>query len=142
VILKYLNGVFFRFDLKMRDLTDNSKHLQFCEEENQKLSFLFWLKVCFGIVGGISHYFIQRTLFYIGSFNVHYLLRGLFINAVIFAYISIIHFLIVGILILLKKKFPNLVPNNVSVWRFSLKFSFIFIIIFIVSASIAFYMDF
>ena len=126
----------------MKDLTNNNNHLQFCEEENKQLYFLFWLKVCFGIVGGISHYFIQRILFYIGSFNVHYLLRGLFINTVIFAYISFIHLLIVVILILLKKKFPSLVPNNVSVWRFSLKFSFIFIIIFIVSASIAFYIGF
>lgn len=126
----------------MKDLTNTNNHLQICEEENKQLYFLFWLKVCFGIFGGISHFFIQRILFYIGSFNVHYLLRGLFINMVIFAYISFIHFLIVFTLILLKRKFPNLVPNNVSVWRFSLKFSLLFIIIFIVSASIAFYIGF
>ncbi len=126
----------------MTDTTNNRGYLHFCEEENKELHFLFWIKVCFGIIGGISHYFIQRILFIIGSFEVHYLLRGLFINMVIFAYISFIHFLMVIILILLKKKFPNLIPNNVSVWRFSLKFSFIFIIIFIVSASIAFYVGF
>ncbi|MFX0023976.1 MAG: hypothetical protein ACFE9S_16740 [Candidatus Hermodarchaeota archaeon] len=123
----------------MKDLTNYNKSLQFCEKENQQLRFLFWLKVCFGIVGGITHYYIQRILFLIGSFDVHYLLRGLFINTVIFAYISFIHFLIVSVLSLLKKKFPNLIPNNMSVWRYSLKFSFTFIIIFIVSASLAFY---
>lgn len=126
----------------MKDLTHNNKHLQICEEENKQLYFLFWLKIGFGIVGGISHYFIQRILFHIGSFNVHYLLRGLFINMVIFAYISFIHILMVLMLILLKKRFPNLVPNNVNVWRFSLKFSLIFIIIFIVSASIVFYLGY
>ena len=122
--------------------TWNDKDTKLLIDKNLPTIFLFWLKVFFGITGGITHYFIQRILFYIGSFNVHYLLRGLFINAVIFSYISFIHVLITLIILCLRKKFPKLVPDKENVWRFTLRFSFIFIVIFIISASITFYIGF
>ncbi|MFX0003118.1 MAG: hypothetical protein ACFE9C_00180 [Candidatus Hodarchaeota archaeon] len=122
--------------------TKNNKDTKLLIDKNLPTIFLFWLKIFFGIIGGITHYFIQRILFYIGSFNVHYLLRGLFINTVIFAYISFIHVLMTLIILFLRKKFPTLVPDKENVWRFTLRFSFVFIVIFIISASITFYIGF
>ncbi len=123
----------------MKDILHKNKDIR---DKDLPSIFLFWLKIFFGIVGGITHYFIQRILFHIGSFNVHYILRGLFINSIIFAYFSFIQFLIILILLFLKKKFQKLVPNNENLWRFSLRFSFIFIVVFFISASITFYIGF
>lgn len=123
----------------MKDILHKNKDIR---DKDLPSIFLFWLKIFFGIVGGITHYFIQRILFHIGSFNVHYILRGLFINSIIFAYFSFIQFLIILILLFFKKKFQKLVPNNENLWRFSLRFSFIFIVVFFISASITFYIGF
>jgi len=126
----------------MKDILHKNKDMRAFTNKDLPLIFLFWLKIFFGIVGGITHYFIQRILFHIGSFNVHYILRGLFINSIIFAYFSFIQFLIILILLFLKKKIQKLVPNNENLWRFSLRFSFIFIVVFFISASITFYIGF
>lgn len=123
----------------MKDILHKNKDIR---DKDLPSIFLFWLKIFFGIVGGITHYFIQRILFHIGSFNVHYILRGLFINSIIFAYFSFIQFLIILILLFFKKKFQKLVPNNENLWRFSLRFSFMFIVVFFISASITFYIGF
>ncbi|MFX0039868.1 MAG: hypothetical protein ACFFCY_01200 [Promethearchaeota archaeon] len=126
----------------MNEIRNKNKNIRIYKYENHPLILLFWLKIFFGIVGGTTHYFIQRILFFSGSFNVHYLLRGLFINGVIFAYISFIHFLIVFTLIVLRRKFQKLIPRDENVWRFSVRFSFIFIVVFMISASLTFYIGF
>lgn len=126
----------------MKDILNKNKDMRAFTNKDLPLIFLFWLKIFFGIVGGITYYFIHRIMFHIGSFNVHYILRGLFINSIIFAYFSFIQFLIIFILLFLKKKIQKLVPNNENVWRFSLRFSFMFIVVFLISAIITFYIGF
>ncbi|MHA1913770.1 MAG: hypothetical protein ACW986_02710 [Promethearchaeota archaeon] len=109
------------------------------EKKNLYIILLFWLKILFGSVGGASYYYIQRVLFNVGFFNVHYLFRGLLIISILLIYLIIINCLIVFIMNQVKKNVKRLVPPDASIWRFSLRFSIIFFIVFLISGSIMFY---
>jgi hypothetical protein len=102
-------------------------------------TFLFWLKIFFGLVGGVSYYYLIRILFHTGFFDVYYLFRGLLIIGVLIIYLLVINILIVFIMYQLKRKMGRLTPPNISKWRFSLRFSVIFLIVFLISASIMLY---
>ena len=129
----------------MRDISDNKKEFDINVDNSNEdfhLAYIFWLKVVFGIIAGVSQYFLQRTLFYIGGFNVHFLFRGLLIVVVVIGLILAFQLLIILLLYISKKKFNKVVPHDVKVWRYSLRFSLIFFIVFIISVSIALYIGF
>lgn len=102
-------------------------------------SFIFWIKVIFGLVGGIFYYFLLRYLFHIGFFRVYYLFRGLLIVSILLTYLFLINGIVGFIIYQLKRKKSKLVPDDISIWRFSLRFTAIFFIVFLLSASITLY---
>ena len=129
----------------MRDISENKKEFDINVDNSNEdfhLAYIFWLKVFFGIIAGFSQYFLQRTLFYIGGFRLHYLFRGLLIAVVFIVLILTFQLLIIFLLIITKKKFNKAVPNDEEVWRYSLRFTLIFFIVFLISASIALYIGF
>ncbi len=126
--------------IKWNTMKENiDKFDEFQSENNYKnlgLSYLFWIKILFGIIGGVIYYFIQRFLF---SFPVSYLIRGLLIITIFLVYIIILQIIIIAVLNISKSKFKRLMHNNIQIWRYSLKFSFIYLVIFMLSASLIFY---
>lgn len=103
------------------------------------LPYIFWLKVIFGIIGGILHYLSLRTFYYIGGFHLHFLLHGILISGLSILIILILQLLIILLLYVSKKRFSKIFPQKEEVWRLSLRFTLIFFIVFIISASIALY---
>jgi len=116
--------------------TDRANYLN---RKNIHLNFIFWLKVIFGLAGGILYYFLLRFLFLVGFFGVHYLFRGLLIVSILLTYLFLIIGIIGFIISQLKRKKSKLVPDDISIWRFSLRFTAIFFIVFLLSASITLY---
>ena len=114
---------------------DNNTH-------DLSLVYLFWLKIAFGAVGGISYYFIQRLLFYVRGFSVEFLLQYIFVTFVFILYSSIIHLLLILVLYLSKKKFRKIFPSKARIWKFSTRFTFLFFTVFFISTSITYYIGF
>jgi hypothetical protein len=124
----------------MKEIIDKSGDLE-VDSFNNNLIYLFWIKIFFGIVGGINYYIIQR-LFDIDRFSIHYFLRGLYIVGIFLVLMLSIQLLIILLLYFSRMKFNKLVPRDEIIWRFSLRFSFIFLAVFLISASITFYIGF
>jgi hypothetical protein len=126
----------------MKEIIDKSGDLEVDSVNNNlPLIYLFWIKIFFGIVGGINYYIIQR-LFDIDRFSIHYFLRGLYIVGIFLILVLSIQLLIILLLYFSRMKFNKLVPRDEIIWRYSLRFSFIFIVVFLISASITFYIGF
>lgn len=126
----------------MKDISENKKEFDLNVDtfnEDFNLAYIFWLKVVFGVIAGVTQYFLQRTLFYIGGFYVHFLFRGLLIVVIVIVLILTFQLLIIFLLFISKKKFNKAVPHDEKVWRYSFRFSLIFFIIFLISGSIALY---
>jgi hypothetical protein len=101
--------------------------------------FIYWLKISLGIIGGILHYVIQKTLYETVLFYMQGLLRGLIIVAIIFGYLFMLHILFYLIIRFSKAYFTKNKQVKFSNLQLSLKFSGIFLTIFLISASISFY---
>ncbi|MHA2430049.1 MAG: hypothetical protein ACXACC_03335 [Promethearchaeota archaeon] len=104
--------------------------------------FIFWLKISFGIIGGILHYIIQRILYEEVLFYIPDLLRGFILFIEIFVYISLFHILFYLIIKFSKTYFTKEKQVKFSNWRLTLKSSGIFFTIFLISASLSFYIGF
>ena len=111
----------------------------YLDRTNIHNNFIFWIKVIFGLAGGIFYYFLLRYLFHIRFFRVHYLFRGLLIVSILLIYLFLINGMIGFIIHQLKRKKSKLVPDDMSIWRYSLRFTAIFFIVFLLSASITLY---
>ncbi|MFX1376926.1 MAG: hypothetical protein ACFFA0_14065 [Promethearchaeota archaeon] len=128
----------------MREIKENNTNLDLnaedlSENKDFPLIYLFWLKIVFGIIAGLSHYYIQTTLYYIGGFNINFIYRGYLIVVIFLVLLFSLQFLIILLLYVSKKKAPKLVPQNEIIWRFSFRFSIIFFSFFLITVSIAFY---
>jgi len=104
--------------------------------------FIFWLKISFGIIGGILHYIIQRILYDKVLFYMEGLLRGLIIVTIIFGYLFIFHILFYLIISFSKTYFTKNKQIKFSNLQLTLKYSGIFLTIFLISASLSFYIGF
>jgi len=104
--------------------------------------FIFWLKISFGIIGGILYYIIQRILYEEVLFYIPDLLRGFILFIEIFVYISLFHILFYLIIKFSKTYFTKEKQVKFSNWRLTLKSSGIFFTIFLISASLSFYIGF
>ncbi|MFX1388625.1 MAG: hypothetical protein ACFE9Z_01010 [Promethearchaeota archaeon] len=129
----------------MRDYVDKNDLIQSevkhsSEIEDSYLVYLFWIKVIFGVIGGVGYYFLQRILFDIGSFDINYLFRGLLLFGVFSMYYSFIQSSIMSLLYIFKKKMN--IPEEVQAWRVSFRFSITFLVVFVISASITFYIGY
>lgn len=102
--------------------------------------FIFWLKVIFGIVAGISNYFILRYLFHLEFFLMKEYFNGFLIIFLI--YIILIYLISVLIFSISKKYFPKIYPSDGNIWKYSWKFSKIFVAIFLITCGITFYIGF
>jgi len=111
-------------------------------ENYSLLILLFWLKIIFGIIGGSTHYLIQRVLYSRDFFSIDALLRGFLLVFVIFGYFILIHLLIVFIIFISKSYSDRFSLQNENIWIFTLRFFFIFFSIFLISACITFYFGF
>jgi len=111
-------------------------------DTNQLVIFIFWLKFSFGIIGGILHYTIQKVLFEEVLFSIQDLLRGFILFIEIFGYISLFHILFYLIIKFSKPYFTKGKQVKFSNWRLTLKSSGIFFAIFLISASLSFYIGF
>jgi hypothetical protein len=112
--------------------SDYQGNLNFC------LTFLFWLRIFMGILSGSLYYYVQRVFFHIGFFNVHYIFRGFLIIGVLLIYLFLIYTLITFIMHLVKKR-KRVVLIETNIWRFSLRFSVIHFVVFLISAGIMLY---
>ena len=106
------------------------------------LILLFWLKIILGIVGGSTHYLIQRVLYSRDLSNMDSLLRGLLLVFVIFGYFILIHLFIVIIIYIIKSYSNRFSLQNENVWIFTLRYFFIYFSLFLISACITFYLGF
>ena len=106
------------------------------------LILLFWLKIILGIVGGSTHYLIQRVLYSRDLSNMDSLLRGLLLVFVIFGYFILIHLFIVIIIYIIKSYSNRFSLQNENIWIFTLRYFFIFFSLFLISACITFYLGF
>jgi hypothetical protein len=109
---------------------------------NQLVIFIFWLKFSFGIIGGILYYTIQSFLFENVLFYIPELLRGFIVFIEIFVYLLLFHILFYLIIHFSKTYFTKVKQIKVSNWRLTLKSSGIFFAIFLISASLSFYIGF
>lgn len=121
---------------------DASKKENNLEDINQLVIFIFWLKFSFGIIGGILHYSIQKVLFEKVLFYIPDLLRGFILFIEIFGYISLFHILFYLIIRFSKTYFTKGKHVKFSNWRLTFKSSGIFFAIFLISASLSFYIGF
>ncbi|MFX1589455.1 MAG: hypothetical protein ACFFC1_14985 [Promethearchaeota archaeon] len=121
---------------------DESKKEDNLNDTNQLVIFIFWLKFLFGIIGGILHYTIQKVLFEEVLFYISDLLRGFILFIEIFGYISLFHILFYLIIKFSKTFFTKGKQVKLSNWRLTLKSSGIFFTIFLISASLSFYIGF
>ncbi len=107
--------------------------------DHSQIPYIFWLKIIFGIIGGTLHYLSLRAFYYIGGFHLHFLLHGILISGLSMLIVLILQLLIVLLLYVSKKRFSKTFPQKEEVWRLSLRYTLIFFIAFIISASIALY---
>jgi hypothetical protein len=128
----------------MKEFTDNIdepysgiNHLN--KQKDLGLVYLFWIKIIFGIIGGVIYYFILLLIF---NLHVSSLFRGLLNVSILLIYILILQFAMISILCLLKFKPKKLISNDVEVWRFSLRFSFIYLVIFLISVTLTYYLGY
>lgn len=122
---------------KFDKIQSNSKQLN--REIDKGLIYLFWIKIIFGIIGGVTYYFI---LLFIFNLHVSYLFRGLLNVSVLLIYILILQLAMISILYFIKLKYKKLIPNDLEVWRFSLRFSFIYLVIFLISVTLTYYIGY
>lgn len=111
-------------------------------ENYSLLIFLFWLKIILGIVGGSTHYLIQSALYSGEFFDIDPLLRGFLLVFVIFGYFFLIHLFIVLIIYIIKSYSNRFGLLNENIWIFTLRYFFIFFSLFVISASITYYLGF
>jgi len=109
---------------------------------NQLVIFIFWLKFSFGIIGGILYYTIQRVLIDKVLFYIQDLLRGFLVSIEIFGYLFLFHILFYLIINFSKTYFTKGKQVKFSNWRLTFKSSGIFFAIFLISASLSFYIGF
>ena len=121
---------------------DANKKEDNLNDTNQLVIFIFWLKFSFGIIGGILHYTIQNFLFEKVLFYIQELLRGFILLIEIFGYIFLFHILFYLIINFSKTYFTKGKQVKFSNWRLTLKSSGIFFAIFLISASLSFYIGF
>ena len=130
----------------MREISaDNNKsdiNGEYYKNNVAPLAYVFWLKVIFGIIGGIFNYVSLRLFYYIGGFHIHFLLRGFLIVGASIIIIVTIQLLIILLLYVSKKKSRKIFPHKGNIWRSSLRYTFLFFVVFIISASISFYIGF
>ncbi len=111
-------------------------------ENYSLLILLFWLKIILGIVGGSTHYLIQIVLYSGVFFNIDTQLQRLLIALVIFGYFILIHLFIVVIIYIIKSYSNRFSLLNENIWIFTLRYFFIYFSLFLISASITFYLGF
>jgi hypothetical protein len=118
---------------------DANKKEDNLNDPNQLFIFIFWLKFSFGIFGGILYYIIQKVIFEKVLFYIQELLRGFIIFIEIFGYLLLVHILFYLIIRFSKTYFTKVKQVKFRNWRLTLKFSGIFFAIFLISASLSFY---
>ena len=123
-----------------RNLDLNTNHSEV--DNDFHLVYIFWLKVFFGIICGIIQYFSLRVFYYIGGFYINSIFRGFLIVSVLMMVILIFQSLIILLLYVSKKRFSRKFPQEEKVWRLSLRFTFVFFVVLVISASITFYIGF
>ncbi len=111
-------------------------------ENYSLLILLFWLKIILGIVGGSTHYFIQVALYSGEFFNIDAQLRDFLIALVIIGYFFLIHLFIVFIIYIIKSYSNRFSLQKENIWIFTLRYSFIYFSLFLISACITFYLGF
>ncbi len=111
-------------------------------ENYSLLILLFWLKIILGIVGGNTYYFIQIALYSGEFFNIDAELRDFLIALVIIGYFILIHLFIVFIIYIIKSYSNRFSLQNETIWIFTLRYFFIYFSLFLISASITFYLGF
>lgn len=131
----------------MKEIIENNRNLDLdvnhSEVDNDfHLAYIFWLKVVFGIICGFIQYFSLRVFYYIGGFYINSIYRGFLIVSVLMIVILIFQSLIILLLYFSKKRFSRKFPQEEKVWRLSLRFTFVFFVVLVISASITFYIGF
>lgn len=109
------------------------------DEENRLKIFIFWLKIIIGITGGIVHYLIQRILYETVFIVIEGLLRAILVVISIIGFLFFLHILIYSIIYLTNHYFIKEKQVKINYWRLTLRFSFMFLTIFVLSASLTYY---
>ncbi len=104
--------------------------------------WLFWLKSIIGFLSGFSYYLFIRLLYNYVFINVPMILTAISIPISIFLYVFLCHFIILLIFYLINKNFNFINFNQVKLWNFTLNYFWTFIFVFLISATIAFSINF
>jgi len=90
--------------------------------------FVFWIKIILGIAFGVINYFILRLM----QLFFHF-----FLVALIFFFIT--YFITVGILFCLKKEIFKTSTVDKSIWKVCFDHSVLYIVVFILSSGVTFF---